>query len=163
MPLDAISIDWLHARVKENEDGCLIWQGYMTANGQPQAGASGGRGYVRRWLWSLVHTKPLTKDMWVAVSCKTPGCVHPDHIVARPRAVAMRGIVRGPAERHRIAAARRRQSVVTDEMVAEIRNSSEAPKEIAKRLGVGTGYVSQIRTGRIRKQYGGHFAGLGAR
>ena len=121
--LPEITLEWLEARVRADDDGCWIWTGYTTKHGQPQARLNYQLILVRRVVWEMTHDKELKSTMWVAAKCNKPGCCHPDCMVARTRSQALKG--RGMTLLHRaaIATAKRRNSDIPDEVVAEVRAS----------------------------------------
>lgn len=158
--LPEISLDWLQARVREDDDGCWIWTGYMTKHGQPQARVDHKFFLVRRALWELKHEKECKTETFVGVKCKKPGCCHPDCIVGRTRSAAMRGGKKTLAQRARIAMSKRATSTVPDSVIAEILTSDECAVHISRRLGLSDSYASAVRSGRIRADFRNPFAGL---
>lgn len=156
-----ISLDWLHARVRQDGD-CLIWTGYTTAIGQPQTRINKVCYLVRRLVWEAKKETALPSNRWCNVTCGKHGCVHPDHIVARPRSIAMRGGERSPTHAAKIAQARRKKSRLSDADVQEIRLSPDDNKTLAARFGVDHTYVWAIRANKARRNYSSPFAGLGA-
>lgn len=160
--LPEITLEWLEARVRADDDGCWIWTGYTTKHGQPQARLNYQLILVRRVVWEMTHDKELKSTMWVAAKCNKPGCCHPDCMVARTRSQALKG--RGMTLLHRaaIATAKRRNSDIPDEVVAEVRASDEQARQMARRLGLTESYVSLVRRGKIRVDLRNPFAGLGA-
>ena len=160
--LPEITLEWLEARVRADDDGCWIWTGYTTKHGQPQARLNYQLILVRRVVWEMTHDKELKSTLWVAAKCNKPGCCHPDCMVARTRSQALKG--RGMTLLHRaaIATAKRRNSDIPDEVVAEVRASDEQARQMARRLGLTESYVSLVRRGKIRVDLRNPFAGLGA-
>lgn len=160
--LPEITLEWLEARVRADDDGCWIWTGYTTKHGQPQARLNYQLILVRRVVWEMTHDKELKSTMWVAAKCNKPGCCHPDCMVARTRSQALKG--RGMTLLHRaaIATAKRRNSDIPDEVVAEVRASDEQARQMARRLGLTASYVSLVRRGKIRVDLRNPFTGLGA-
>lgn len=160
--LPEITLEWLEARVRTDDDGCWIWTGYTTKHGQPQARLNYQLILVRRVVWEMTHDKELKSTMWVAAKCNKPGCCHPDCMVARTRSQALKG--RGMTLLHRaaIATAKRRNSDIPDEVVAEVRASDEQARQMARRLGLTESYVSLVRRGKIRVDLRNPFTGLGA-
>ena len=116
-----ITLDWLQARTIE-QDGCLVWDGYLDSNGSPQANINYRRTMVRRLVYQLTHERNPGKN-FVGVCCTTYGCVHPDHLVARSRSVAFLGKPRNLLARAKIAAGRRRSSKLPQEAVRPARST----------------------------------------
>ena len=160
--LPEITLEWLEARVRADEDGCWIWTGYTTKHGQPQARLNYQLVLVRRVVWEMTHDKELKSTMWVAAKCNKPGCCHPDCMVARTRSQALKGRGMTLLRRAAIATAKRRNSDIPDEVVAEVRASDEQARQMARRLGLTESYVSLVRRGKIRVDLRNPFAGLGA-
>lgn len=159
--LPEIDLGWLQARVREDDEGCWIWTGCMSKAGQPQATINYQHFLVRRAVWQAAHNRVLLPTTWVGVKCGKHGCTHPDCLVARGRAEALRGHHMTVAHKATIARVKRAKSAITDEMIAEIMTSNEPDKVIAERLGVCASYPSKVRQGRLRRQYSSPFAGLG--
>ena len=156
-----ISLDWLHARVRQDGD-CLIWTGYITPIGQPQTRINKKCYLVQRLIWEAKNEAELPSTKWCSVKCGKPGCVHPDHIVARPRSIALRGGERATTHKAKIAHARRKKSRLSDADVQEIRLSADDNKTLAARFGIDHTYVWAIRANKARRNYSSPFAGLGA-
>ena len=163
LPLPEFSLEWLHARVKEDEDGCLIWTGYTSAAGQPQARINHQFFLVRRSVWAQTHEKEPDAKLWIGARCKKHGCVHPDCMFGRSRSKALKGNTLPITVRAKISAARCKNSKVTPESVKAMRVEPGTLHEIAARHGVDPSYVSQLRRNKLRLDYSNPFAGLGAR
>ena len=154
-----VSMDRILGRTRE-VGGCLEWAGYAVEGKFPQIRVEGKLYPVRRLVWML--TRGATRsDLWVANSCNNPLCVNPDHLIAHTRAKAMTGAVRTVSHRVKISNAKRSKSVLTMEIVREIRASEESNPVLAERYGIGPGYVSHLRRGNtVWKEYVSPFAGL---
>lgn len=159
--LTEITLEWLEARVRADEDGCWIWTGFTTKQGQPQARLNYQFFLVRRAVWEQVHTRELVSTLWVGAKCDKPGCCHPDCMVARTRGRAMKGRSLTKVHKANITAARRKNSHIPDEVVAEVRASKETGRHLAKQFGLSESYVSLVRLGKIRADIRNPFAGLG--
>ena len=158
--LPEFDLNWLHGRVKEDDDGCLIWAGHITAGGQPQASLNHKTFLVRRAVWTLVHEFEPSKKLWMTVRCKKHGCVHPDCVVTHTRSDAMKGLSKPLAVRARMSATKRKQSRISEESVAAMRVETGTLAEIAERHNVDLSYVSKLRLGQVRREYSNPFAGL---
>jgi hypothetical protein len=162
MRVDEITLDWLYARTIER-DGCLIWAGCYGRNGtQPQATIDSKPRPVGRVIWELVHGRPVPTGCRVGPVCEVPGCVHPEHLLARKPGAVARGRPLPIAHRINIAEAKRATSKLAQEAVREIRSSDESGPVLAAAHGIDLTYVHMIKRGEVRRDYGGHFAGLGA-
>lgn len=156
-----IRLSDLLARTVEEGD-CLLWTGHANAGRYPQWRLGGKLLPARRVVYEAVHG-PLPSRLQVGTRCKNTLCVHPDCLVARSRASAMRGNVMRPDRKACITAARRTNSKLTIEMVRAIRASTEPGPVIEARYGLKPGYASRIRTHRCWADTASPFAGLGAR
>lgn len=163
MKLEDITLDWLQARVREDEDGCWIWTGCYGRGGEdPQATVDYKVWPVRRLIWTLVHCKPVPKGQRVGSSCSNPACCHPEHVQARKTGSALRGRKLPIATRIRIANTRRASSALTQEAVQQIRLDDRPAEVLAQEHQIDPSYVYYIRAGKIRRDYSNPFAGLGA-
>lgn len=158
-----LTANWLLARVKEDDEGCLIWIGYTTKHGQPQARMNGEQFLVRRAVWENFHGQECPAHLWVGAKCKKPGCCRPECMTARTRSKAQKGKSLSLAHRAAIAHSRRAKSTLSDEAIAEIRASTENARDISRRLGMCDSYASTIRRGARRVDFTNPFQGLGGR
>jgi len=156
-----IRLSDLLARTVEEGD-CLLWTGYATQGKYPQWRIKNINRPARRVVYEAVHG-PIKPGLQVGVNCGCDLCMHPDHLVARPKKLAMRRIKMTRAKRMNIAHARRAKSAkLTIELVREIRASDEPGNVIEKRMGLVKGYASRIRLGKLWADHASPFAGLGA-
>lgn len=144
----------------ESDGECLDWTGYAAGGTEPQWRVQGQFWLVRRLMWTLTRG-PIRPKHQVAVSCGSDRCVHPDHLVSRTRSAVMTGKPKALKHRIGIALARRRASMLTPELVREVRGSAEPGNVIERRLGLQKGYASRIRRETVWKNYSSPFAGLG--
>lgn len=156
--LPDIGLADLLKRTEEAGD-CLEWTGYALKGRFPQWRIGGVFWVVRRLIWLLTRG-PLKPGMQVNVKCRNELCVHPDHLVARTKAIAQRGIPIPEDRRVRIAMAKRKRSKLTIEQVREIRASDEQGKVLDERYGLTPGYASRIKLGQAWKDHANPFSGL---
>jgi hypothetical protein len=119
---------------------------------------------VRRVLYEAKYG-PIPEGKVVAVTCECPKCIrhfHLETIADVSRRVVSRGAYDQKVHGRRVALGRRRNSDVSDEVVAEIRASTETHAALARRMNLSESYICAIRLGRSRKDYSNPFAGLGA-
>lgn len=162
-----ITLQWLEERVKE-DDGCWVWQGVITRYGQPQATLFTPQGrktaLVRRVVWELTHERSLATNQWVSCRCKTPGCVHPEHVMRLARGMSARGTKKTEVTKAKIAATKQARSRWPNgEIVKMAQESPLNNVALAAQIGCHHSTIAKIRRGQLRKQYGNPFAGLGAR
>lgn len=140
---------------------CLEWTGYALSGKSPQWRLDGKLWVVRRLLW-LKTRGPLRRGFQVGVSCDCELCVHPDHLVARSKSVAMRGHPVSEQARIRmtLAARSRPGTQLSLEVVREIRAHTGLAKDIDEEFGLYPGYASRIRLGKAWKDHTNPFADL---
>lgn len=155
-------IAWLTGRVREDEDGCWIWQGACANNGRsPRASIGGKVLYVRRVLHDLMHPQtPLKGRQCPGSTCDKYLCCHPDHSTKSNRSKVQKGRAKSVAHRAAIANARRANAKLTAEQVREIRQMTGSSRAVAAIYGIDDTYVSQIRRHEVWREYGSPFAGL---
>ncbi len=136
---------------------CLEWTGYMRG-AQPQMRVTMPDGshravYVRRVQWVLVHGSDPGRRL-ISTSCGNSQCIR--HLKAITKAQAsQKGNLSGRALRRlKTTAARRRRSILTEELVSEIRSSPESNVAIAQRLGCHQSTVAAARSGKTWRTSG---------
>jgi hypothetical protein len=154
--------------------GCKLWRGCTDKFG-PRIYAPdmrhGGQlktQYGRRAVWQLVNKQPLPKGWRVFGTCGNPACLEYKHIEASTTAARGRKIAESGAQKGlmtRIVANRKigkKRSVLTNELIAEIRSSPETGSQLVARLGIGRSTISKVRTGQATSfaPVGGIFTGL---
>jgi len=150
--IEGITLDWLYERVKE-QDGCLCWTGSMGGGKSPQARIGNQAMGMRRVMWELSHEKKIPTSHQVSPKCGNLRCVHPDHMVCRPRNTCLKGVEITHVHRANIAKGRRNGSKFTDEVIAQVRASNGSLEAVAAEFGMDSSYVWQIRTGIARKDF----------
>lgn len=140
------------------DDGCWIWSGARTGRGRTLYGKIAVREGVfvgaHRVMWELMRGS-IPPGMCVLHSCDNPPCVNIAHLSLGTHAdnsaekVARGRHVCGYAVRMRRGAPHP-SAKLTDEQVAEIRDSSERGVVLAKKHGLSPNYVYAIRRGRAR-------------
>lgn len=162
---EKFTLAWLEKHVK-SVDGCLVWVRSFTSSGQPYAAFRGAEGLhsirVRRVVWEAAHERQGPAKMWAHATCGTHGCVHPDHIVMRPRSVAMKGTKRPESVKAKIAQTKRAASKWSQELLQELAASDKSNHELAKQYGFHHSTISKVRNGAVRVDYASPWRGLGA-
>lgn len=157
-----IDADWLLARVRDNEEGCLIWTRY-SQDGNPRANfADAIPKNVRRVVWESLTGKEPRKGTIIKTCCGTLNCVEPSHLVQRPASTRTKGRKQTVVHRAAMAKALRAKSKISG-VIDEIRNSDLSQTEEAKRHGISQSMVSKIKLGKSWQDYSSPFAGLGGR
>jgi rhamnose utilization protein RhaD (predicted bifunctional aldolase and dehydrogenase) len=179
---DAIEIDleWLERHVIADDNGCWVWQGFVSKQGQPQCRIS-----VKPYVTATMLVRRLVARMKYEPSKKFPdaarfmrnrqagvpqtcsrGCVHPDHVVMRTKKQAMAGYRGTPmplTQRMRISAAKRKVSKVSDEVIRQVMVDPRPAKHVSVEIGMSECYVAHVREGKLRAYSSlgyGLFAGL---
>lgn len=162
-----MNIKYIKDRCVEVGD-CWIWQGAVGASGYPITKASGvksGCVLVRRLAVEL-DGRPAKPRQPVRATCNDKKCCNPDHLVpstwsAIGKIAGASGAFSGVNRCAKIAKAKReRDAKLTVEQVQEIRESTEAQRKIAERMGVNKNVIQSIRAGKAWKDYSNPFAGL---
>lgn len=153
-------MDW---RSKCTECGdCLLWQGPTNAKGHPKIGLKS----ARRVVWTEKTGKELRPDQLVTVTCRQSRCL--EHLALTTKGEVARIVNARPDVKAKRSASsartnRPKYGKLSMEQARYIRASEKLGKELAQELGVSTGLISHVRTGRSWKEDVNHFAGLGAR
>jgi hypothetical protein len=167
------TLERIYARCEETEEGCLLWNGGMAkrypiaqepapdrAHGQRQI-------HVRRKVWELAKGKPAPAGpRYVLVAkCGEERCVAEDCLKLITKGERLKQAVKAGAFqslvfRARVAAARRRNSKLSDDGAAEIRSSNEPGHVLAARHDISAGYACAIKAGTSRRDYSSPFAAL---
>lgn len=146
---NVISADLVLSHVDIDKQGCWIWRGSPQTNGYGQIKIAGRSMVAHRVSW-IAHRGAIPEGLGVLHRCDVRRCCNPAHLFLGTAADNMRdagskGRLSGPRE-----AKRARVQKLTDEMVREIRSSSEKAAVLAARFGVGRPAIYNIRNG-VRK------------
>jgi rhamnose utilization protein RhaD (predicted bifunctional aldolase and dehydrogenase) len=178
-----VSLEWLERHVVEDDNGCWVWQGYITKSGQPHARMTVAPNVYATMLVRRLVVKArmgggdavighniavnnfLRKRQCNVKDECSRGCCHPDHIVVRSKKQAMANTKGKPiSEQHRqnISRARRKNSRIDDATILKMMLDPRPGKHVALELGVHPSYVPHVRTGKLRaySATGGIFSGL---
>lgn len=169
-----IDIDYIRLRCDCSEDGCWEWSGAKRQGRWPTVGLrrpdengviKAYHFYVRHIVYWIKHgmRPPLGEKRTLGTTCGNALCVSPEHIKILSRKHVNKGVPKPALHGQKVAAARRKQSKLSDEDVAAIRESDISAQEASILYGVTDKYIYQIRRGEWRKDYSSPFAGLGAR
>ena len=140
------------------ETGCFLWTGcaqQVTPN-------------YRRPFFSVATSKPesaarvayrlakgeIPKEQCIRHTCDNSMCVNPEHLVLGTHADNMRDMKdrgRGGVPHPTCRGENHPQAKLTEDLVREIRSSTETRNAIATRLGVSPATIKAIRTGRMWK------------
>jgi hypothetical protein len=168
-----VTLEELIARVRAKvieEGDCWVWQGAVSGVQRelPQMTVRENGRRTNRSVRRMLKEKAagyVRHDRLVTTSCRTFGCVNPDHLVeitvgGRNRRAAKDGHYADPVRRAKIAAkARARLSDLTPDVVAKIREAGSA-SEAARLYGVTKSNAVKIRAHETWREYTSPFAGL---
>ncbi len=158
MTLPTITVADLLANTIEEGD-CMLWTGRAEQGKFPRF----GRLPVRRALWTLVNDG-VPHGLQVGCKCGTPLCVNPDHLIARTKSKALRGIPKKPDVIARITLTKRAtHGKLSMEIARAIRASDKSCRELDREYGLCAGKAWKIRNNLTWKDGSNPFTGLGAR
>jgi hypothetical protein len=140
------------------DGGCLVWTGAMADGSCPQMRVDKKTVNLRRKHYELT-VGPIPAGMVVAVTCECQRCIR--HVQPMTTSdVCQRHAARGAytslTAQAKIAAAKRKNSRYSQELIQQIRASDEPGHILAARFQMTETYLSQIRRGRQRKDYTGN-------
>lgn len=137
-------------------DGCLEWTGYIDPRRGPMYRLNDVPTSIRRLVWAIKRGRKLHFQETVKpVECDNWACVEYAHLALSRREDAITGKPRTLLHSMRIAHAHRAmRGVITMEIARQIRASNSTEKEEAKKWGISTATVGQVRRGEIWKEYG---------
>lgn len=161
-------MDELIERVRRHIDevgDCWEWNGATQSN-SPTPAINWKRKVqpVRRLLASELGKQITGK--FVTCKCRNELCVNPDHllVVTRKRLQEMvskeRNYQVSPVRMKKLADKARRNSKLTVELAAEIREAEGTQRQIAARFGISQATVSVIKRGKTWRDYSNPFAQL---
>lgn len=168
MTTEAIRLDLVLSRVLPRvvfDGDCWIWQGALQASGQVPSMRWGNSVINVRRLLLLAQGRKID-GLVVTYTCGHRLCVQPDHIQVMTRKSLQRRTAREMplasqlARNVKLSARERARSVLTPEMVEQIRLSSETGVALAPRYGVTPSAINDIKAGRTWRDYGNPFLGL---
>lgn len=149
-----------------DDGGCWIWQnGRSGSRGAPVMRYQGRQSYVRRVVAECVRGEPLQANLMAASRCGNPLCVAPGCLEVvtakgRNRLANERGAYSRPEKILKTTATKRARSLITEELVGQIRASELGPKAISDQTGVSLSHVKAIRRGDARQSFANPFGQL---
>jgi hypothetical protein len=161
---DARTMRLIRGRCDEVGD-CWLWNGATGGRSDlPCIHHNGKTKYVHRVVYDLSHARGAGK-LVVTPKCTNRLCVSPKCLEALPRKLALqragqRGSYSRPSKVLATARSKRANSRYSDELIAEVRQSTAGPKQIARETGMSESYIKSIRNGTARRDYASPFAGL---
>ena len=145
--------DRIRAKVLVTESGCWEWQASRTPLGYGQMRFQGTRELAHRASW-VVFKGPIPADesaygtLGVLHRCDNPPCVNPDHLFLGDQSSNTLDSISknrwNPDARRGCKGEAHGRAVVTEDIVREIRASTETPLQCAARYGLSIGAVRHI-------------------
>jgi hypothetical protein len=92
IPAERYDEHWMKrvlARVKQNENGCWIWQGSVTPKGYGGTNYRSKHASVHRKMFEIVHSVKLKTEDFICHNCDTPACCNPTHLFRGDNAINM--------------------------------------------------------------------------
>jgi len=132
------------ARV-DKSGSCWLWTGYVTENGYGQFGqstVSGDNEYAHRYSYKISHG-PIPEGSMVLHKCDVRTCVRPDHLYL--------GTAKQNTADMDARGRRGKNARLPPEIVRAIRSTAGSHTQIARRFDLSLTCVSNIRSGRRRK------------
>ncbi len=160
-----LTLDRIVAKCEWDGD-CLLWRGKVGPQGNPAATEriDGKDKYVavrrRTFLGYHPEVVGIKSNERINTKCGNHACLAPDHLIKVTTRQQAKLTVERISEADKMNRARkisekmRRHSVITPEMLEEIRRSTDGPYVTAKRLGIKNGsIVCRIMSGTGHKDY----------
>jgi hypothetical protein len=138
-----VNDEYFAQRTIVNDNGCLLWQGWIKNTGYGEAKVNNRRTTTHRLSWEY-HKGPIPSGMCVLHKCDVRNCVNPNHLflgttqdnvddkMLKGRFVPLRGVDNGNAK-------------LTSEQVVAIREDSRPQAAIAAEYGIAQANVSLIK------------------
>ena len=138
----------LKARCEEVGE-CWEWQRHINSvTGIPQVNYDGRPQSARRLAWAMVNG-PVPNGKHIACTCGNHRCINPAHAAPKLPKDILRANAIGanePLRRARIAATKRKQMGVSQEVVQAVRQNITAHvPDQARALGVSKGVIYKLR------------------
>ncbi|MEO8391200.1 hypothetical protein [Polaromonas sp.] len=155
-PVPDISLGYLLQRCVKVK-GCLVWNLRVHMD-RPVATIERVQWQMRRVVWTLATECDVHPGYYAVPRCGNPHCLHPDHLVLRRRNEDQIGLKRSTVQRHHMALSMRKNSVIPQEVVAEIKACTGKLKHISAAYDISLSHAGRIRNGEARRDYLGSFA-----
>lgn len=137
----------------EPMSGCWLWAACADRLGYGQWRFDGRIQKAHRVAWQL-YRAPIPNGLLVLHRCDVPSCVNPDHLWLGTQADNVADMIAKERQRHdrNPRGEHNGRAKLTESDVQAIRASSESQHVCARRFGVGSTAIANIRRGKRWKQ-----------
>jgi hypothetical protein len=129
------------SKVVKSPTGCWTWTGAHGGDGYPTMCYYGRHRRISRLMWASVNGE-IAPGALICHKCNNRGCVNPDHLYQGTIASNNRDLMvsdKAPV------GMKHGKAKFTDAQILEIYNAPGTDKELSKRFGIPTQYVSKIK------------------
>lgn len=127
------------------ESGCIIWIGSINPRGYGTINIKDKTLRIHRYIYEMTNG-PIPKGLFVCHKCDVPSCINPHHLYAgTAKQNAHDRDSRGRANTPK--GTDYQHSKFTEEIVLQIRNSSESNQSLAEKYGASRAAIRKVRIG----------------
>jgi hypothetical protein len=123
------------------EAGCWIWMGSTQVRGYGELISAGKKYYAHRASY-LAFVGEIPKKMYVCHACDNVACVNPNHLFLGTQKDNLQDMAR---KGRSTLGTRNARAKLTEAQAREIKQSSLASSELAKRFNVSVSAISSIK------------------
>lgn len=143
----ALSDRFLARIDKESGAPCWIWAGCKDRRGYGRLFLNHTKSVkAHRFSWEYFNGREIPEGLVICHSCDNTSCVNPDHLRADTQASNNREAIERNRWHPQIGLKNGR-AVLTEQAVAEIRQSKDTQMTLAAQYGIGQSQVSRIKRG----------------
>ena len=127
----------------ENENGCLLWNGYKDRSGY---GRMNRKDYDTTYVHRAVFIEASggkAEGKVVCHKCDTPSCINPEHLFVGTQKDNVQDMLNKKRDAH--FGERSHRAKLTDDQVMEIKESKETGAILASKYGITRQYANQIK------------------
>lgn len=143
------AVDFLARSQPDPNSGCWLWEGDCTDSGYGRVTVARKEWRAHRASWA-VASATMPGLGFVMHKCDTPCCVNPDYLDLGDHKANMRDM-ESRGRKASTAGDVHGKAVLTEEIVRQIRGTSESHASIARRYGLSPQAVSNARSGKTWK------------
>ena len=153
-------------KLSDDVGECWEWRGFVETRGRVPIMKVGNRSTTVRRAVAVAtgRLEPRSKNRAVA-KCNNWRCVNPAHVIVVTHATANKRaceklLQKRPLLARKIAVARRRTAKLNLQLAQQIRDAEGPYRLISAQFGISKSTVSDIKTGRIWRDYSSAFGNL---